>query len=118
MFQGSLVALVTPMQPDGGIDYPGLQKLVDFHIDAGTDALVMAGTTGESATLTMDEHCAVIEKSVQYAAGRVPVIAGTGANATDEAIELTRCAQAAGADACISAPGGSATRANRRARSS
>lgn len=101
MFQGSLVALVTPMQPDGGIDYPGLQKLVDFHVDAGTAALVMAGTTGESATLSMEEHCAVIEKSVQFAAGRMPVIAGTGANATDEAIELTRCAQAAGANACL-----------------
>jgi len=101
MFQGSMVALVTPMNEDGSLDVPTLRRLIDFHIDNGTDAIVAVGTTGESPTLDMDEHCEVIRVSVEQAGGRVPVIAGTGANSTREAIELTRCAQKAGADACL-----------------
>jgi 4-hydroxy-tetrahydrodipicolinate synthase len=99
--RGSLVALVTPMTPSGSIDEPALRRLVDFHVDAGTIALVSVGTTGESATLDEDEHCEVIAKTIQIAAGRIPVIAGTGANSTTEAIRLTRCAQQAGADAAL-----------------
>ncbi len=101
MFRGSLVAMITPMQQDGGVDSDALERLVDFHIGQGTDGIVAVGTTGESATLDMDEHCEVIRQVVTMAAGRVPVIAGTGANSTTEAIELTRCAKAAGADACL-----------------
>jgi 4-hydroxy-tetrahydrodipicolinate synthase len=101
MYQGSMVALVTPMHRDGALDIAALRRLVDFQIDNGTTAIVPVGTTGESATLDMDEHCEVIGLTVEYVAGRVPVIAGTGANATSEAIELTRCARAAGADACL-----------------
>jgi len=101
MFHGSMVALVTPMHDDGAIDIAGLRRLVDFHVENGTTAIVAVGTTGESATLDMDEHCEVIRLCVEHAAGRVPVIAGTGANSTTEAIELTRCAEQAGADACL-----------------
>jgi 4-hydroxy-tetrahydrodipicolinate synthase len=101
MFHGSMVALVTPMNEDGSIDKPTLRRLVDFHIENGTDAIVAVGTTGESPTLDMDEHCEVIRLVVEYAAGKVPVIAGTGANSTTEAIELTRCAEKSGADACL-----------------
>lgn len=101
MFHGSMVALVTPMQDDGSVDEAALRKLIDFHVENGTHGLVIAGTTGESATLDMDEHCATIRLSVEYAAGRLPVIAGTGANSTREAIELTRCAEQAGANACL-----------------
>lgn len=101
MIQGSLVALVTPMNADGGLDWPGLARLLDFHLEAGTDGIVAVGTTGESATLDEDEHCEVIARTVQHIAGRIPVIAGTGANSTTEAITLTRCAQQAGADACL-----------------
>lgn len=101
MFDGSMVALVTPMHEDGSLDLPALRKLVDFHIESGTRALVAMGTTGESATLDMDEHCEVIRLTVEHARGRVPVIAGTGANSTTEAIELTQCAQRAGAQACL-----------------
>jgi 4-hydroxy-tetrahydrodipicolinate synthase len=101
MFRGSLVALVTPMQEDGSIDWPALARLIEFHIENGTDALVVVGTTGEASTLSMAEHCEVIRFCVEHARGRLPVIAGTGANATSEAIELTRCAEAAGADACL-----------------
>ena len=101
MFRGSIVALITPMHPDGEIDDASLQRLVDFHVAAGTTAIVAVGTTGESATLDEDEHCAVIRRTVEFAAGRIPVIAGTGANSTREAILLTRCAQAAGADAAL-----------------
>lgn len=101
MITGSMVALVTPMQTDGAIDWPALERLVQWHIEQGTDAIVAVGTTGESATLDVDEHCQVIERIVALSAGRVPVIAGTGANATREAIELTRAAAAAGADACL-----------------
>jgi 4-hydroxy-tetrahydrodipicolinate synthase len=96
-----MVALITPMHADGGIDDASLARLVEFHLDQGTDAIVAVGTTGESATLDEDEHCAVIRQVVELAAGRIPVIAGTGANATTEAISLTRCAKAAGADACL-----------------
>lgn len=101
MFQGSMVALVTPMHDDNSLDREALKRLVDFHFDNGTDAVVAVGTTGESPTLDMDEHCEVIQLTVTYARGRLPVIAGTGANSTSEAIELTRYAQEAGADACL-----------------
>lgn len=89
------------MNADGGLDWPGLARLLDFHLEAGTDGIVAVGTTGESATLDEDEHCEVIARTVQHIAGRIPVIAGTGANSTTEAITLTRCAQQAGADACL-----------------
>lgn len=101
MIQGSLVALVTPMQPNGDLDYAALRRLVDWHIEQGTQGIVAVGTTGESATLDEVEHIKVIEEVVNRAAGRVPVIAGTGANATAEAISLTRSAKAVGADACL-----------------
>lgn len=101
MFHGSMVAMVTPMLDDGAVDFSALSKLVDFHVEHGTDAIVAVGTTGESATVDMDEHCEILRKTVSYAAGRIPIIAGTGANSTSEAIALTRCAEAAGADACL-----------------
>jgi len=96
-----MVALVTPMQVDGSVDYQSLAKLVEFHIENNTSAIVSMGTTGESATLNMEEHCAVMARTVEMVNGRIPVIAGTGANSTWEAIELTRCAQQGGADACL-----------------
>lgn len=101
MFHGSMVALVTPMQADGALDPESLRRLVEFHIEQGSDAIVAVGTTGESATLDDEEHCGVIRQVVDFAAGRIPVIAGTGANSTTEAIGLTRCAMQAGADACL-----------------
>ncbi len=101
MITGSMVALVTPMQTDGAIDWPALDRLVHWHIEQGTDAIVAVGTTGESATLDVGEHCDVIKRVVDVAAKRVPVIAGTGANATREAIALTEAAAGAGADACL-----------------
>lgn len=101
MFRGSIVALITPMDADGGIDDASLKRLVDFHVEAGTSAIVSVGTTGESATLDEDEHCRVIASTVALAAGRIPVIAGTGANSTREAITLTRCAKEVGADAAL-----------------
>jgi 4-hydroxy-tetrahydrodipicolinate synthase len=101
MIQGSIVALVTPMDENGVIDKSSLKKLVEFHIDQGTDSIVAVGTTGESATLDEEEHCDVIKSVVEYAGGRIPIIAGTGANSTTEAIELTRRAKLAGADACL-----------------
>lgn len=101
MFRGSIVALITPMHPDGGIDDASLRHLVEFHIAAGTTAIVAVGTTGESATLDETEHCAVIRRTVEFADGRLPIIAGTGANSTREAIVLTRCAQSAGAAAAL-----------------
>jgi 4-hydroxy-tetrahydrodipicolinate synthase len=101
MLQGSLVAIVTPMQEDGALDIDALRSLIDFHIEAGTDGIVIVGTTGESPTVNFDEHCLLIETAVRHTAGRVPVIAGTGANATSEAIELTAKAKALGADACL-----------------
>ena len=96
-----MVALVTPMTEDGGLDVEALRRLVDWHVQEGTDGIVAVGTTGESATLDTEEHCRVIRLVVEHAAGRIPVIAGTGANSTTEAIELTECAKAAGADACL-----------------
>ena len=101
MFQGSIVAIVTPMLEDGAVDYDSLRGLVKFHIEAGTDAIVSVGTTGESATLSMQEHSAVISKTIEYAEGAIPVIAGTGANSTTEALELTENAKKAGADASL-----------------
>ena len=101
MIQGSIVALVTPMEDSGAVDWVSLQKLVEFHIEQGSDALVAVGTTGESATLDEDEHCDVIKAAVEYAQGRIPVIAGTGSNSTSEAITLTRRAKEVGADACL-----------------
>ncbi len=105
MFQGSMVALVTPMKsgiaPDSELDREALARLVEFHVENGTDAIVAMGTTGESATLPEAEHCDVIRQVVELVAGRVPVIAGTGANSTIEAINLTLCAKKAGANACL-----------------
>jgi 4-hydroxy-tetrahydrodipicolinate synthase len=101
MIQGSIVALVTPMYENGAVDKEGLKKLVEYHIEQGKDALVAVGTSGESATLDEDEHCEVIKSVIDYAGGKIPVIAGTGANSTTEAITLTRRAKQAGADACL-----------------
>lgn len=101
MFHGSIVALVTPMRADGEVDYESLEKLIEFHISNGTDAIVAMGTTGESATFDEKEHCGVIREVVRMVAGRLPVIAGTGANSTREAIDLTRCGMQGGADACL-----------------
>lgn len=101
MFHGSMVALVTPMHPDGVLDHESLQHLIEWHIESGTTAIVAVGTTGESATLDEEEHCQVIRRVVEMVRGRIPVIAGTGANSTREAIDLTRCAMEGGADACL-----------------
>ncbi|MCP3671137.1 MAG: 4-hydroxy-tetrahydrodipicolinate synthase [Gammaproteobacteria bacterium] len=101
MFQGSMVALVTPMTEDGVVDEQAMRGLVDWHVEQGTSAIVAVGTTGESATLDEKEHCDVIRQVVEFCAGRMPVIAGTGANSTTEAINLTRCAKQAGADAAL-----------------
>ena len=100
-FLGSSVALITPMFDDGEIDYVSLENLIDFHVDAGTSSIVSVGTTGESATIGIPEHLHVIEHTIEYAAKRIPVIAGTGANSTSEAIELTQEAKSLGADACL-----------------
>ena len=100
--RGSLVAIVTPMTDDGTVDLNALRRLVDWHIAEGTDGIVVVGTTGESPTVDYDEHCLLIRTVVDQAAGRVPVIAGTGANSTSEAIELTECAKTAGAQAGLS----------------
>ncbi|VFR52112.1 4-hydroxy-tetrahydrodipicolinate synthase [plant metagenome] len=102
VFSGSMVALVTPMQPDGSLDYETYRKLIDWHVAEGTDALVVVGTSGESPTVDMDEHAELIRVAVEHAAGRVPVIAGVGANSTAEAIELSRYAQRVGAQAGLS----------------
>ncbi len=101
MFHGSMVALVTPMRDDGAIDEQSFAQLVEFHVESGTDALVVVGTTGESATLDHKEHCELLRRAVELSKGRLPIIAGTGANSTREAIDLTRCAMQAGADACL-----------------
>lgn len=101
MLQGSLVAIVTPMFEDGRLDIPSLNTLIDFHIDQGTDGIVIVGTTGESPTVDFDEHCLLIKTAVSQVNGRVPVIAGTGANSTKEAITLTQKAKELGADACL-----------------
>ena len=102
MITGSLVALVTPMREGEAIDWDTLDALVDWHIESGTHGLVPVGTTGESPTVEVEEHCKLIERVVKRARGRVPVIAGTGANSTREAVYLTRAAKEAGADACLS----------------
>ncbi len=99
--QGSLVALVTPMTADNQLDWDALKKLVEFHIEKGTHGIVAMGTTGESATLNVDEHLQVVQAVVDQVAGRVPVIAGTGANSTSEAVELTQSAKSIGVDACL-----------------
>jgi 4-hydroxy-tetrahydrodipicolinate synthase len=101
MLQGSLVAIVTPMFDDGRLDIPSLNALIDFHINQGTDGIVIVGTTGESPTVDFDEHCLLIKTAVSQVNGRVPVIAGTGANSTKEAIVLTQTAKDLGADACL-----------------
>ena len=96
--QGSFVALVTPMSPDGELDFQALEALIEWHIDSGTDGIVAVGTTGESATVSVPEHIEIIKKTVSFARGRIPVIAGTGANSTAEAIDLTQTAASIGAD--------------------
>jgi 4-hydroxy-tetrahydrodipicolinate synthase len=101
MIRGSIVALVTPMLADGRIDFPALRSLLDWHVSAGTAAVVAVGTTGESATLDVDEHLEVIRACREHLAGRIPLIAGTGANSTQEAIELTQRAADLGVDACL-----------------
>ena len=98
---GSIVALVTPMHEDGSVDYAGLRQLIDWHIAEGTDCIVVVGTTGESPTVSVDEHCEIIRVSVEHARGRVPIMAGAGGNATSEAIELTRFAKDVGADCSL-----------------
>lgn len=102
MITGSIVAIVTPMHEDGSLDLPRLRSLIDFHVKEGTDGIVVVGTTGESPTVTVDEHCELIRVAVEHCAGRVPVIAGTGANSTAEAVELARFAAQAGANAHLS----------------
>ena len=101
MIKGSLVALVTPMREDGSLDWDRYRALIEFHVTNQTDGLVVVGTTGESPTVDFNEHCQLIEEAVKTARGRLPVIAGTGANSTTEAIELTASAKKAGADACL-----------------
>ena len=99
---GSIVALVTPMQEDGSVDYAALRKLIDWHVAEGTDCICVVGTTGESPTVSVEEHCEIIRASVEHANGRVPVMAGTGGNSTAEAIELSRFAKQVGADCSLS----------------
>lgn len=101
MLQGSMVAIVTPMFEDGSLDLVALRALIDWHIDAGTDGIVIVGTTGESPTVDVAEHCLLIKTTVEHVAGRIAVIAGTGANSTSEAIELTAKAKILGVDACL-----------------
>ena len=98
VLKGSLVALVTPFHESGEVDYDSLESLVQWHINEGTNGIVSVGTTGESATLSIEEHLEVIKKTVEYASGKIPIIAGTGANSTQEAVDLTRESQALGAD--------------------
>jgi len=102
MLSGSLVAIVTPMLADGALDLPRLKSLIDWHVAEGTDGIVIVGTTGESPTVDVDEHCQLIEKAIEFAAKRVPVVAGTGGNSTREAIALTQFAAKAGADYALS----------------
>src|SRR5436853_5343254 len=102
MLTGSLVAIATPMQPGGALDLAAYRKLIDFHVANGTSAIVAVGTTGESPTVDFDEHCLLLKTAVEQAARRIPVIAGTRANSTAEAIELTEYAKKIGADACLS----------------
>jgi 4-hydroxy-tetrahydrodipicolinate synthase len=102
MITGSLVAIVTPMKSDGSLDLGGLRKLIDWHVEEGTDAIVVVGTTGESPTVDVDEHKELIRIAVEHSRGRIPVIAGTGGNSTAEAVELTESAKKVGATACLS----------------
>ncbi len=102
MITGSIVAIVTPMHEDGSLDIPRLRSLIDWHVRQGTDGMVIVGTTGESPTVDWDEHCELIRVAVEHSAGRIPVIAGTGANSTREAIELTEYAKKVGATAGLS----------------
>ena len=102
MLTGSLVAIVTPMLPDGSLDYPRLKSLIDWHVSEGTDGIVIVGTTGESPTVDFDEHGVLIKAAVGYAGKRIPVIAGTGGNSTKEAIHLAEVAKRAGADFALS----------------
>jgi 4-hydroxy-tetrahydrodipicolinate synthase len=102
MIQGSIVALITPMHPDGSLDFESYKALIEWHIAEGTDAIVAVGTTGESATVTVEEHVELLRVAVEHAAGRIPIIAGTGGNSTAEAIELTRHALRVGANAALS----------------
>jgi len=102
MFSGSIVALLTPFTSDGEVDFDSLKKLVEFHVESGTDGIVAVGTTGESATLTVEEHVKVVNKVVEYAAGRLWVIAGTGANATHEAVTFSRLLNDSGIDGVLS----------------
>ena len=101
MIKGSIPAIVTPMHEDGTLDFPCLRKLIDWHVEEGTDAIVIVGTTGESATVSMQEHCDLIKVAVEQADKRIPIIAGTGGNSTSEAIELTKYAKDVGADATL-----------------
>ena len=101
MIQGSIVAIVTPMFEDGSLDFQSLKALLDWHIAEGTDAIVIVGTTGESPTVAVEEHCELIKVAIEHVAGRIPVIAGTGGNSTSEAIEFTAYAKQAGADASL-----------------
>jgi 4-hydroxy-tetrahydrodipicolinate synthase len=101
MIQGSIVAIVTPMYPDGNLDLDTLRKLIDWHVAEGTDGIVIVGTTGESSTVSFDEHCELLKTAVEHVNKRVPVIAGTGSNSTVEAIELTEYAKKIGADASL-----------------
>ena len=101
MIKGSIVAIVTPMNPSGEIDFPAFDQLLQWHIESGTDAVVVVGTTGESATLSVEEHCGVVKHCVEEVNGRIPVIAGTGSNSTAEALFFTESARVNGADACL-----------------
>jgi 4-hydroxy-tetrahydrodipicolinate synthase len=101
MIKGSIVAIVTPMHADGSLDLPGLRNLIDWHIAEGTDGIVIVGTTGESPTVSVEEHCELIKVAVEHTHKRIPIIAGTGGNSTAEAIELTKYAQQIGADASL-----------------
>ena len=102
MFSGSIVALITPFNHDGEVDYVSLKKLVEYHVAAGSDGIVAVGTTGESATLTIEEHVKVVMKTVEFAEGRIPVIAGTGANATHESVTFSRLLNNSGIAGCLS----------------
>src|SRR5690606_9035038 len=102
MITGSIVAIVTPMGEDGSLDFDRFRSLIDFHVAEGTEGIVVVGTSGESPTVAVDEHCELIRVAVEHAAGRIPIIAGTGANSTREAIALARFAQKAGVQAHLS----------------
>jgi 4-hydroxy-tetrahydrodipicolinate synthase len=102
MFSGSIVALITPFNLDGEVDYESLKKLVEYHVASGSDGIVAVGTTGESATLTIEEHVKVVLKTIEFADGRIPVIAGTGANATHESVTFSRLLNNSGIAGCLS----------------